>query len=140
MRNRILCSLVSSVIAVGILGAQTKPTIKNVTVKQTSPLSGQEMFTQYCAACHGISGRGNGPAAPALKSTPPDLTKLTAANSGSFPELRVMNTLSEQFVSAHGSREMPVWGDLLKSLDANASVAQLRVANLTSYIKSIQVK
>ena len=33
--------------------AQPKTVIKHVPIKQTSPASGQEMFTSYCAACHG---------------------------------------------------------------------------------------
>jgi hypothetical protein len=44
-------------------------------------------------------------------------------------------------VVAHGSTGMPVWGDLFKSLDAGrTTMAQMRVANLTAYIKSIQAK
>ena len=30
----------------------------------------------YCASCHGLDARGNGPAAFVLKTTPPDLTAL----------------------------------------------------------------
>lgn len=50
--------------------------IKHVSVKPTSAASGQEMFTSYCAVCHGTDGKGSGPAASALKVSPSDLTTL----------------------------------------------------------------
>ena len=58
--------------------AQTdqKPVVKSTTIKQTNPTSGKEMFTEYCAPCHGVDGKGNGPAASAMKIPPTDLTQL----------------------------------------------------------------
>ena len=42
-------------------------------------------------------------------------------------------------VAAHGSRDMPVWGTLFRSLDINnQAAAQMRVQVLTDYLKSIQ--
>jgi mono/diheme cytochrome c family protein len=35
---------------------------------------GQRYFVRYCSACHGVEGRGDGPAAPALRPPPADLT------------------------------------------------------------------
>jgi mono/diheme cytochrome c family protein len=99
------------------------------------------MFANYCAACHGIEGKGNGPAAVALKKQPTNLTQLAAANGGKYPELLVAETLSVKDVSAHGSKEMPVWGDLFKNMGTgDPDIARLRIVNLTSYIKSIQAK
>jgi cytochrome c553 len=36
--------------------------------------SGQTIFNESCAACHGRGGKGDGPAATALKQKPADLT------------------------------------------------------------------
>jgi cytochrome c2 len=47
--------------------------------------SGQVMYKQYCAACHGIDAKGNGPAASTLKTLPPDLTTLAKRHMGKFP-------------------------------------------------------
>jgi mono/diheme cytochrome c family protein len=49
---------------------EPKKTIQHVPIKPTSPVSGKGMFTSYCAACHGAEGKGNGPAAEALKTPP----------------------------------------------------------------------
>jgi len=100
------------------------------------------MFNNYCATCHGKEGRGNGPVATALKKAPADLTALSIHNNGKFPDLEVYHAiLGDGMIAAHGSQEMPVWGDVLKSLDADTErMVKLRIANLTSYIKSLQSK
>jgi mono/diheme cytochrome c family protein len=116
--------------------------IKKVSPQPTSPASGDEMFKTYCAACHGKEGKGDGPAAPALKKSPANLTELTARNGGKFPELRVFNAIQgDPEVVSHGSKDMPVWGSVFSSLARGQDgQVQMRISNLTAYIKSIQVK
>ena len=138
---RLLSSMILFVVALGALNAQDKPRIKSVPLSPTSPVSGKEMFVTYCAVCHGQDGRGAGPAAAALKMPPANLTQLAAMNKGKYPDLKVMQTLSAKDVVAHGSQEMPVWGDLLKSVSRDSNdIVHIRIANLTSYIESIQAK
>ena len=114
--------------------------IKTTPVSRTAPNSGVEMYKTYCAVCHGLDGTGNGPAVPALKMAPPDLSKLTANSGGKFPELRVYSTIrGEADIPAHGSKDMPVWGTLFRSLDrTDASLVNLRLRNLTAYVQSLQ--
>ena len=142
MRLRITVFSIFSLLAAGFVSAQTSKEIKKVPLTQTSPASGSEMFRTYCAVCHGVNGKGAGPAADALKKAPADLTRLTAGNHGKYPEDRVANAISgDAQIGAHGSREMPVWGDLFKSLNAGTSdLVRLRIVNLTDYVKSIQAK
>jgi len=138
-----IAALVIASAGIGALYGQTAPTIKKVPVTSTSPASGKEMFTTYCAVCHGQDGKGAGPAAEALKKSPADLTQLTRKNNGKFPEQRVslVITTGPSEILAHGSKEMPVWGDLFRHMGSNdPSVARLRVVNLTDYVKSIQAK
>ena len=52
-----------------IAGAQENQ-IKKTQVKPTSAVSGAQMFKEYCAVCHGPSGKGDGPVATALKVPP----------------------------------------------------------------------
>jgi mono/diheme cytochrome c family protein len=123
-------------------GAQEEPkkTIQHAPMKSTSPASGKEMYTNYCAVCHGTEGKGNGPAADALKTPPADLTVLSKNNGGKYPALKVGSAIrGDAEVAAHGSKEMPVWGQLFRSMSAGqpAQVDQ-RIANLISYIKSLQ--
>ena len=99
------------------------------------------MFAMYCAVCHGASGKGDGPAVAALKRAPGDITKLAAKNHGKFPDDRISVTIAgSSGITAHGTNEMPIWGDLFKSIGSDPAIVRLRVANLTEYLKSIQVK
>ncbi len=122
---------------------QTKTTIQHVTIKPTSPASGKEMYTSYCAVCHGTDGKGGGPAASALKTPPADLTMLSENNRGKFPDLKVSSILrgTSDLPAAHGSKEMPVWGPLFRSMSGgHEGEVQQRVANLTDYVESLQAK
>jgi len=142
-----------SLLAMGVLFAvtslclaqqatQTKPEVKKEPIKQTSAASGKEMFTQYCASCHGADGKGNGPAASAMKTSPTDLTQLAKTHDGKYPASMVAATL--KFGSgpgAHGSADMPVWGPLFQSLDKyHDAVVQQRISNLVNYIQTLQAK
>jgi mono/diheme cytochrome c family protein len=100
------------------------------------------MFAAYCAACHGKDAKGDGPAADALKTPPANLTTLAQQNGGKFPALKVMSILRGQAkLAAHGSQEMPVWGPVFwRMSQGHASEVQQRVANLTKYLESLQVK
>ncbi len=121
---------------------QPKKTIQHVAVKNTSPASGEEMYTSYCGVCHGKDAKGNGPAASALKTPPPDLTQLSKENDGKFPALKVTSAIrGTSNLAAHGSQEMPVWGDLFLSLsNGHESEVQQRVSNLAHYIDTLQAK
>ena len=124
----------------GAAAAQDKQ-IKKEPIQPAPANSGSEMFKQYCAACHGTTGKGDGPAASALKQPPANLTTLTKRHDGKFPEDYVANVLRNGVKApAHGDAEMPVWGPLFSSMDQNEAVVNLRIGNLTKYIKSIQAK
>ena len=137
-------SLLATVGAVAMFGAfvaaQQKPEIRMVPIQPTAVSDVRGMFTSYCAACHGPAGKGDGPAAAALKKAPADLTTISARNGGKFPEVKVRRFIEGiDEVPAHGSRDMPVWGTLFRSLDAtNQAAAQMRVQLLTDYLKSMQ--
>lgn len=113
-----------------------------IPVQKTSPTDGKQMFNSYCAPCHGVDGKGNGPAAQALKTQPVDLTSLARMNHGKYPDTHVLSVL--QFgseIPAHGSLEMPVWGPILGKMNtANSQDKDLRLGNLSRYLEKMQAK
>jgi mono/diheme cytochrome c family protein len=104
------------------------------------PTSGAETYREYCAVCHGKTGKGDGSAASALKVRPPDLGTLARRHGGKFPNAYVSNVLRNGVkVAAHGTAEMPIWGPLFLAIDSSfQSQTNLRITNLTNYIKSLQ--
>jgi mono/diheme cytochrome c family protein len=104
-------------------------------------MRGADLYQLYCATCHGRDGRGHGPVASSLKTMPSDLTLIAARNNGLFPRARVEWVLAgREVVNAHGSEDMPVWGPIFKGLDNSAARVKVRLANIVSYIESIQKK
>lgn len=111
MRHKVL--LGASVLLACAGRAQDKP----VRVESPSVASGKETYMQFCASCHGIDGRGNGPAASALKTPPADLTMLAKTHDGKFPYEYVTGVIRfGKPISAHGSSDMPVWGRVFRPL------------------------
>ena len=98
------------------------------------------MYVSYCASCHGVDGRGHGPAASALKVPPADLTLLSKNNQDKFPAYHLDTVLKfGSEMPAHGSAGMPVWGPMLTRLDPNDhdhSKEALRISNLAHYIET----
>ena len=123
------------------LAAQEKPKIVMQPPKPISAIDGPGMFQEYCAACHGKQATGDGPAAAALKTVPADLTRISARNGGKFPTTKVRRYIEGlDEIAAHGNRDMPVWGQVLRGTSADRADVQIRVENLTKYIESLQQK
>jgi mono/diheme cytochrome c family protein len=105
-------------------------------------MSGAELYAAYCASCHGATGKGDGPAAPALKVPPPDLTVLAKRNGGRYPDGQVYQIIEwGGAIASHGSREMPVWGVAFRPLiRENQKEVSVRIHALTDYIGALQQK
>ena len=125
----------------GLSSAQTPKSVKKVTAQPTTSMKGIDLFRAYCAVCHGVAGKGDGPAAEALKKPPADLTQISRKNNGKFPELRVQRMIKgDDLVAAHGVRDMPTWGAIFNEMSPDPELVQARVYALTQYIQEIQAK
>jgi mono/diheme cytochrome c family protein len=103
-------------------------------------IAGRDSFEFYCASCHGKTGKGDGPTAPALKTRPTDLASLARRNGGAFPKDRVLAivTGTERPVAAHGSTDMPVWGQIFRGLDPSEPRVKQRIENVVAYVEALQ--
>ncbi len=107
-------------------------------------------FISWCGPCHGRTGRGDGPVAPSLRITPPNLTELSQRAGGSFPAESVRKRIDgRDLPAAHGSAEMPVWGYWFNVQATAAGLLQddretaekevrERIARLVAYLEAIQ--
>ena len=103
-------------------------------------ITGADSFKSYCASCHGLSAKGNGPIASRLRVDPPDLTTLARRNDGRFPSDRVRGFIdgSGRELQAHGPSDMPVWGPIFRAFDPLDARVRQRIDNLVKYLESIQ--
>jgi len=103
--------------------------------------SGVQLFKKHCAVCHGDDLKGVGPV-PEPYKVPPDLSTLARRHGGKFPDSYVEDVLlNGATIPAHGLAQMPAWGTDFREMDGlKGTEVKLRIANLTNYIKSRQVK
>lgn len=81
-------------------------------------MSGKELYERFCAACHGVTGRGDGPVSASLTVEVPDLTLIARRSGGKYPRERIVRVIDGRHIfAAHGSRTMPVWGEDLSRLE-----------------------
>ena len=113
---------------------------------------GKREYDNNCAVCHGAAGKGNGPYAGIINTPMPDITVLQKSNQGVFPYDRVYQMIDGRTeVAAHGTRDMPVWGneynaraaeyysDYLRAYSAEGFVRG-RILALINFIYSLQEK
>jgi len=114
MRHSILFGFL--ILMVSVAGAQKKPTVDKVPAMAGS---GKQTYLHYCAKCHGLDARGNGPASDILKTPPPDLTTIAKRHDGKFQYEYVSDVLRfGTRIVAHGSSDMPIWGPIFGSIDS----------------------
>jgi mono/diheme cytochrome c family protein len=140
---RTATSLVAGALGLSVslsLAAQP-PTIERKPPLPLLSIEGKDSYASYCAACHGKDGKGDGPAAPALKQRVPDLTTIAKRHNGNFDTVAVSRVITgaDKPYTAHGSEEMPIWGPIFRDLQTDHA-AMLRVTNLADYLKTIQQK
>lgn len=89
-----------------------------------------------------MTAKGDGPMATALKTQPPDLTRIAVRNHGKFPLERVVKIISGEggTLRAHGTRDMPIWGPFFSRIENDQDVGPVRVDNLARYLRQIQTK
>jgi len=132
------CALLS--LLAGSVGArpQTAPKAEEGLIYS---VKGPDLFSTYCAVCHGPNGKGNGFMASSLKAKVPDLTLLAKSNKGQFPSARVRQMIAgDEIVKSHGSREMPIWGPIFHQIEYDQDLGDVRLTNLVKYLESIQQK
>ena len=99
----------------------TDPGMASSVVTHYDSLIGAEAYKRQCVVCHGAEGEGDGPAAPALKPRPPDLTESEVVSEMSDAEL--LEYLSK------GKGSMPGFAKILSRQELSAILRVLRDLN-----------
>ena len=136
----VVLAVVASLSA-GVERQSSAASISSDNGKQDSQ-DGRGLFKTYCASCHGATGEGNGPAAGALRQKPANLTRFAVSNGGTFPTVKLHRIIDGRDVIAHGSSEMPVWGNAFKAAHEglDEDTVRARIDAIVVYIESIQMR
>ncbi len=110
--------------------------------------SGIRDYQNYCAECHGLHGKGDGPSRLTIPMNPPpnDLTLMAKKNGGTFPFDEVVDSIDgRKNIPSHARLQMPFWGTTLQqpgkefTPESDAEVKK-RIESMARYVESIQQK
>ncbi|WP_108482665.1 c-type cytochrome [Oceaniglobus ichthyenteri] len=107
---------------------------------------GRALYTDACASCHGVDGRGVGDAPLTLGKPVPDLTTLTTRNNGVFPQVYVMGVIDGYWRSDDPHSVMPEFGAELQAGDlvgvdtgdGRLTPTPVRLVALAAYLEGLQ--
>jgi len=121
----------------------------SASAQMSQPSTAKKDFVLHCADCHGVDGKGNGPATQVIPGfKPADLTALSKNNGGQFPRQEVSDVIDgRKRLTGHydADTDMPLWGLTFQpegrefSKEAEEKV-KARIAGLVDYIEGIQEK
>lgn len=89
---------------------------------------GKNLYTSYCAACHGEKGKGDGVAAKGLPARPADHTNGAIMNQ--LSDKYLMEVISKGGGAVDKSAFMPAWG---------SSLNDKQIRDIVAFIRSIAI-
>jgi hypothetical protein len=99
--------------------------------------AGADLYRRYCASCHGPNGAGDGPASKWLEPRPVDLTRSALDLPGLAERID-----GRREVGAHGSSDMPVWGEVFSEMllaePKAREITRLRVDAIAEHVRSLR--
>ena len=140
LRLATLCGLTTAALGLGLAASLARSASAQAAYSSTA---GEPAYRTYCATCHGVDARGAGEIAGTLSKKPSNLTKLATGNNGVYPAERMQKVIDGRLeVAEHGTREMPVWGDLFlwpedDSAERRAHVER-KIGELVAYLRTVQ--
>jgi|SRR5215469_1220132 len=107
-------------------------------------VAGRQLFLRYCASCHGVDGSGGGPVAKSLRDPPANLRLLADKYGSPLPAEALVDLIDgRKAVRAHGTSEMPVWGERLYATSEGTkgeSGITDAIQKIVAFLNSIQVR
>ncbi len=94
--------------------------------QEGDPLVGRKLYMTHCYVCHGVTGRGDGPAAKDLAIKPRNLTD--DAYMSKRPDQGLYTAISGGSPAIHRFSEMPEWKSFLY---------HERIVDLIAYIRTL---
>ncbi len=106
--------------------------------------SGKAVYLENCAACHGPTGAGDGPAAGGLAQSPPDLRLIAERAGGGFPADDVLAKIHGYTGPGHFG-DMPEFGSemdggkvIWTTAEGDRIPTAAALVRLVRYLESLQ--
>ncbi len=110
--------------------------------------AGRRQFSEKCAVCHGLGGKGDGVMAATLTVRPADLTGLSERFGGNFPYSQTYTKIEGreegEIVNTHIASEMPAFytapalGNDKKFEAAGGRLTPVQIRQVIYFLQSIQ--
>jgi mono/diheme cytochrome c family protein len=143
------CLLLAGALAAGadtpgapaVKPAPTKPRGAPAPDPGVYGVSGAYAYRTYCASCHGIDGKGDGPLAESLRFHPPDRSLVAKRNGGEYPAEKILRIVDgRKSLPGHGGPDMPIWGDAFRNAETGYDDAKVKekVRSVVDYLRTLQ--
>lgn len=102
-------------------------------------VTGEKLFEDHCARCHGLDGKGKGPSAGDQKTEPANLTEITKRNDGKYPAERIAEIIryGGGLPGHENDHTMPVWGKVFSG-ECGPAFSRRAVVEVNRYIETLQ--
>jgi len=102
-------------------------------------ITGQKLFEDHCAGCHGLDAKGHGQFAAEQRRPPADLTGITRRNNGEFPAERISEIIRQGGgIPGHETDQiMPVWGKVFNG-ECGPAFSRRAIVELKRYLEALQ--
>jgi mono/diheme cytochrome c family protein len=143
-RSQLALLFVSSLGWAAVGSGQEAPAAPPGVAPPGSPIAlvgGAYTFRTWCASCHGVDAKGEGPLAENLRFHPPDLTRIAKRHGGEFPTEQVIQIVDgRKPLKGHGGSDMPIWGDTFRNAETGYDEANVRakIRGVVDYLKTLQ--
>ena len=129
----------------GLAAAEVVIKLEPSTWNHVDGKNGEQLYDTLCASCHGMEGKGDGPAAQALPQTVPDLTHMPRDHEGLINHGQIEKIIAGKDRKVrHDVIGMPKWGQQFKTVYPRLNdreryaFARKKIHDLADHVESLQ--
>lgn len=116
LRTGLIVTLGAAIFAASAIGV----------ARAASAAAGHALALQYCVKCHGVDGKGDGPAVATEHLSPPPGDWTDKEDMAEHPDVFLRNIIEQGGQAMDKSAQMPAFGKKLTPAQVNDLIAYIR--------------